>query len=112
MYQLGAFYYFGFRAVRRDHSKALYWLLKAVEKGETRPYELIGEIYARGTGVERNYTKALDWYKAAAERKQYAALNGMGYLYMKGQGVEGKNYTKVCMSSYCLDEASSRGCVC
>lgn len=95
MFQLGAFYYYGLRGVRRDHSKALYWLLKAVEKSETKPYELIGEIYARGYGVERNYTMALDWFKAAAERKQHSALNGIGYLYIKGQGVEGKNYTKV-----------------
>jgi len=97
MFQLGAFYYYGLRGVRRDHSKALIWLLKAVEKGETRPFELIGEIYARGYGVERNYTKALEWFKAAAKRKQYSALNGIGFLYVKGQGVDGKNYTKVCL---------------
>lgn len=97
MFQLGAFYYYGLRGVRRDHSKALFWLLKAVEKGETRPYELIGEIYARGYGVERNYTKALEWFKAAAERKQYSALNGIGFLYIKGLGVDGKNDTKVCI---------------
>ncbi|KAG0601960.1 hypothetical protein M758_11G151000 [Ceratodon purpureus] len=94
MFQLGAFFYYGLRGVRRDHSKALFWLLKAVEKGETRPFELIGEIYARGYGVERNYTKALEWFKAAAERKQYSALNGIGFLYIKGHGVDGKNHTK------------------
>jgi SEL1 protein len=100
MFQLGAFYYYGLRGVRRDHSKALVWLLKAVEKGETRPYELIGEIYARGYGVERNYTKALEWFKAAAERKQFSALNGIGFLYIKGLGVDAKNYTKVCVSPF------------
>uniref|UniRef100_A0A7I4C8R2 ERAD-associated E3 ubiquitin-protein ligase component HRD3A n=2 Tax=Physcomitrium patens TaxID=3218 RepID=A0A7I4C8R2_PHYPA len=94
MFQLGVFYYYGLRGVRRDHSKALFWLLKAVEKGESRAFELIGEIYARGYGVERNYTKALECFKAAADRKQHSALNGIGFLYIKGQGVEGKNYTK------------------
>lgn len=97
MFQLGVFYYYGLRGVRRDHSKALLWLLKAVEKGESRPFELLGEIYARGYGVERNYTKALEWFKAATARKQHSALNGIGFLYIKGQGVEGKNYTKVCV---------------
>lgn len=102
MYRLGVFYYFGLHGVRRDHSKALHWLLKAVEKSETRPYELLGEIYARGYGVERNYTKALEWFKAAVAQEQHSALNGIGYLYIKGQGVEGKNYTKVCNLSRTL----------
>ena len=95
MFQLGAFYYYGLRGVRRDHSKALYWFLMAVEKGETRPFELIAEIYARGYGVERNFTEALKWFEAAAKRKQYSALNGIGFLYITGHGVDAKNYTKV-----------------
>ncbi|KAJ1437785.1 Tetratricopeptide-like helical domain superfamily [Sesbania bispinosa] len=47
MYKVGLFYYFGLRGLRRDHSKALSWFLKAVEKGEPRSMELLGEIYAR-----------------------------------------------------------------
>ncbi|WVZ01864.1 hypothetical protein V8G54_022670 [Vigna mungo] len=52
--------------LRRDHSKALSWFLKAVEKGEPRSVELLGEIYARGAGVERNYTKAFEWLTLAS----------------------------------------------
>ncbi|KAL5544937.1 hypothetical protein UlMin_008721 [Ulmus minor] len=94
MYRIGFFYYFGFRGLRRDHGKALYWFLKAVEKGEPRSMELLGEIYARGAGVERNYTKALEWLTLASKQQLYSAYNGMGYLYVKGYGVEKKNYTK------------------
>ncbi|XP_020229081.1 ERAD-associated E3 ubiquitin-protein ligase component HRD3A-like [Cajanus cajan] len=61
MYKVGLLYYFGLRGLRRDHSKALSWFLKAVEKGEPRSMELLGEINARGAGVERNYTKAFEW---------------------------------------------------
>lgn len=94
MYKIGIFYFFGLRGVRRDHAKALSWFLKAVEKGEPRSMELLGEIYARGAGVERNYTKAYEWLKLASRQQLYSAYNGMGYLCVKGYGVE-KNYTKV-----------------
>ncbi|GER25534.1 hypothetical protein STAS_01122 [Striga asiatica] len=94
MYKIGIFYYFGLRGVRRDHAKALRWFSKAVEKGEPRSMELLGEIYARGAGVERNYTKALEWLTLASKQQLYSAYNGMGYLYVKGYGVEKKNYTK------------------
>ncbi|KAF5734566.1 hypothetical protein HS088_TW15G00058 [Tripterygium wilfordii] len=94
MYKIGLFYYFGLRGLRRDHTKALSWFLKAVDKGEPRSMELLGEIYARGAGVERNYTKALEWLTLASKQQLYSAYNGMGYLYVKGYGVEKKNYTK------------------
>ncbi|GAA0174698.1 ubiquitin-protein ligase [Lithospermum erythrorhizon] len=94
MYKMGIFFYFGLRGIRRDHSKALLWFLKAVEKGEARSMELLGEIYARGAGVERNYTKALAWLTLASKQQHYSAYNGMGYLYAKGYGVDKKNYTK------------------
>ncbi|KAL7584013.1 ERAD-associated E3 ubiquitin-protein ligase component HRD3A [Lactuca sativa] len=94
MYKIGIFYYFGLRGVRRDHAKALWWFSKAVDKGEPRSMELLGEIYARGAGVKRNYTKALEWLTLASKQKLYSAYNGMGYLYVKGYGVEQKNYTK------------------
>ncbi|CAI8608942.1 unnamed protein product [Vicia faba] len=94
MYKVGLFYYFGLRGLRRDHSKALSWFLKAVEKGEPRSMELLGEIYARGAGVERNYTKAFEWLTLASKHHLYSAYNGIGYLYVKGYGVDSKNYTK------------------
>lgn len=95
MYRMGLFYYFGLRGLRRDHAKAFNWFLKAVEKGEPRSMEVLGEIYARGAGVERNYTKALEWLTLASRQELYSAYNGLGYLYIKGYGVEERNYTKV-----------------
>ncbi|XP_010540030.1 PREDICTED: ERAD-associated E3 ubiquitin-protein ligase component HRD3A-like [Tarenaya hassleriana] len=94
MYKIGLFYYFGLRGLRRDHTKALYWFSRAVDRGEPRSMELLGEIYARGAGVERNYTKAFEWLTLAAKQGLYSAYNGIGYLYVKGYGVEKKNYTK------------------
>ncbi|KAK9106039.1 hypothetical protein Scep_022883 [Stephania cephalantha] len=94
MYKMGILYYFGLRGVRRDHGKALGWFSRAVEKGEARSMELLGEIYARGAGVERNYTKAFEWLTLASKQQHFSAYNGMGYLYVKGYGVEQKNFTK------------------
>ncbi|KAJ4750823.1 ERAD-associated E3 ubiquitin-protein ligase component HRD3 [Rhynchospora pubera] len=94
MYKLGLLYYYGLRGLRRDHAKARYWFFKAVEKGDTRAMELLGEIYARGAGVERNYTKAFEWLSLAAKQQYYSAYNGLGYLYVKGYGVEEKNLSK------------------
>ncbi|RWW08064.1 hypothetical protein GW17_00028524 [Ensete ventricosum] len=95
MYQMGLLYYYGLRGVRRDNTKALHWLLKAVEKGDPRSMEFLGEMYTRGAGVERNYTKAFKLLTLASKHKVYSAYNGLGYLYVKGYGVEKKNYTKV-----------------
>ncbi|CAL4930209.1 unnamed protein product [Urochloa decumbens] len=94
MYKLGLLYYYGLRGLRRDYRKAFHWFSKAVEKGDTRAMELLGEIYARGAGVERNYTEAYKWLALAAKQPHYSAYNGLGYLYVKGYGVEKKNLTK------------------
>lgn len=94
MYKMGVFYYFGLRGLRRDYAKALSWFLKAVEKGEPRSMELLGEMYAKGAGVERNYTKSFGWLSLASRQHLYSAYNGMGYLYVKGYGVEAQNFSK------------------
>ncbi|KAF5445516.1 hypothetical protein F2P56_034563 [Juglans regia] len=94
MYKIGLFYYVGLKGLKRDHAKAIPWFLKAVEKGEPRSMELLGEIYARGVGVERNYRKALELLTLASRHPLYSAYNGMGYMYIKGYGVANKNYTK------------------
>lgn len=70
------------------------FFFKAVEKGEPRSMELLGEMYASGTGVERNYTQAFKWLALASKQEVYSAYNGLGYLYLRGYGVE-KNYSKV-----------------
>lgn len=74
---------------------------KAVEKGDPRVMELLGEIYARGAGVERNYTKAFEWLTLASRQQHFSAYDGLGYLHVKGYGVE-KNFTKVSSSEACL----------
>eukprot|EP00249_Psilotum_nudum_P022952 c28701_g1_i2 orf=217-2274(+) len=93
MYRVGVFYYFGLRGVQRDHSKALFWFSKAVEKGDSTSMELLGEIYSRGIGVERNFTKALEWFESASRHNHFSAFNGIGYLYVKGHGIGKRNYT-------------------
>lgn len=95
MYKIGLFYYHGLRGFKRDHHKAFTYFSKAVDKGEPRSMELLGEIYARGAGVEKNYTTSLEWLTLASKQQHCSAYNGIGYLYFKGYGVAQKNYTKV-----------------
>lgn len=95
MFQIGLFYYYGLRGVKRDHARALHWFMKAAEKRDPGAMELLGEMYAKGAGVEKNYTMAFKWLTRASNHKYYSAYNGLGYLYIKGYGVEKKNYTKV-----------------
>jgi SEL1 protein len=95
MYKFGLLYYYGLRGLARDYGKSYHWFSKAVEKGDPRAMELLGEIYVRGAGVERNYTEAYKWLILAAKQQQYSAYNRLGYLYVKGYGVEQKNLTKV-----------------
>ncbi|KAL8139717.1 hypothetical protein V2J09_005738 [Rumex salicifolius] len=94
MYKIGLFYYYGLRGLRRDSSKALSWFVKAVQKGEPKAMEYLGEMYVKGFGVERNYTNAYKWLNLAAKKNLYSAYNGIGYLYVKGYGVDGKNLTR------------------
>ncbi|KAG2664683.1 hypothetical protein I3843_16G092200 [Carya illinoinensis] len=105
MYAIGMLYYLGLRGLRPDHAKAVSWFLKAVEKGEPRSMEVLGEIYARGVGVERNYTEALKWLTHASRQQIHSAYNGIGYLYVKGYGVGNKNYTK---ARECFKKAASK----
>ncbi|CAN6845041.1 unnamed protein product [Brassica oleracea] len=108
MYRTGLFYYFSLRGFRHDHAKAVHWFSKAAEKGEPRSMEILGEIYARGTGVERNYTKAFQCLTLAAEGGLDSAFTGLGYLYVKGYGVD-KNYTKVSLFLKVSDSEDPRG---
>ncbi|KAG6390718.1 hypothetical protein SASPL_148462 [Salvia splendens] len=92
MYKIGIFYYFGLRGVRRNHAKGLRWFSKAAEKGEARSMELLGEIYARGSGgygvEKKNYTKAKEYFDKAAENEEPCGFYSLGVMYLKGVGTK------------------------
>ena len=54
-------YYYG-KGVEQDYSKALEWLKKAADAGNSAAMYNIGYMYEYGKGVEQDYTKALEWY--------------------------------------------------
>ncbi|KAJ7975247.1 ERAD-associated E3 ubiquitin-protein ligase component HRD3A [Quillaja saponaria] len=93
MYKIGLFYYFGLRGLRRDHSKALSWFLKAVEKGEPSNYILLIMVWdicmSKGYGVEKkNYTKAKEYFEKAADNEEVGGHYNLGVMYLKGIGVK------------------------
>ncbi|XP_027339928.1 ERAD-associated E3 ubiquitin-protein ligase component HRD3A isoform X2 [Abrus precatorius] len=82
MYKVGLFYYFGLRGLRRDHSKALSWFLKAAYNG-------MGYLYVKGYGVDKkNYTKAKEYFEKAADNEEVGGHYNLGVMYLKGIGVK------------------------
>ncbi|KAG9143870.1 hypothetical protein Leryth_011520, partial [Lithospermum erythrorhizon] len=82
MYKMGIFYYFGLRGIRRDHSKALSWFLKAAYNG-------MGYLYAKGYGVDqKNFTKAKEYFEKAADNEEAGGFYNLGVMYLKALGVK------------------------
>ncbi|GJY20734.1 F-box domain containing protein [Tanacetum coccineum] len=67
MYKIGISYY-GLRGLNCDHAKALSWFSKAVDKGEPRSMELLGEIKASGVTIIPNYKKTFEWLNQAPKK--------------------------------------------
>lgn len=53
--------------VEQDPVKALYWLEKSAEEGNSSSAFNAGLFYAKGYGTERNLEKAAEWMERAAE---------------------------------------------
>ena len=57
------------------------------EGGDTKAQNLLGDIYAKGTGVPTDYKEAAKWYQLAAEKGDAEAENHLAQLFEVGQGV-------------------------
>ncbi len=72
MCDLGNAYLYGL-GVEQDCDKAMEWLIKAADLGETRAMSSLGQMYQFGDRVEQDYDKAMEWYIKAAD---------LGYTYI------------------------------
>ncbi len=57
------------------------------ERGDAASQNLVGEMYAKGTGVPQDYKEAARWYRLAADQGLAAAQKHLAELYEVGQGV-------------------------
>ena len=72
---------------KNDYLKALEWLVKAAEKGDSDAMYNIGMLYYEGLGVDQNYSLSKDWYLKASENGNVFAMNNIGNQYKEGLGV-------------------------
>jgi hypothetical protein len=100
-FQMGIFYYFGYR-LPRNHTKAARLFCLAAERGHIDSQAFLAECYFEGNGVPQDYGKAVEWYqKAAAEGNPLGQGNlsraqaNLGLAYLCGKGVS-KNKIEAC----------------
>ncbi len=92
MNEIGYMYQEGM-GVEQDYAKALEWLEKAADFGNSSAMNNIGYSYYYGVGVEQDYAKALEWFEKAADLRNSSAMDWIGSIYREGLGVE-QDYTK------------------
>jgi uncharacterized protein len=73
----------------KDPAKALQLYRSAAEHGYAEAQNLMGILYATGTGgVAQDDKQAVDWYQKAADQNFAKAEKNLGDMYFFGHGVE------------------------
>jgi serine/threonine protein kinase len=87
-YRLGYMYEKGL-GTDKDPAKALQLYRSAAEHGYAEAQNLIGILYATGTGgVTQDDKQAVDWYQKAADQNFAKAEKNLGDMYFFGRGVD------------------------
>ena len=73
---------------QNKYDKALFYFLKATEKGNAEAQNEVGVMYANGQGTEKDEAKAIEWYRKSAEQGYALAQSNLAYRYDNGDGVE------------------------
>lgn len=73
--------------VEKNDVKALYWYLKAAERGDAAAQYNCGAMCYSGRGTVTDYKSAFAWCKKAAEQGNAFAQYNCGVMYYKGKGV-------------------------
>ena len=72
---------------RGEYKRAYDVLYPMAQTGNADAEELIGSMYALGTGVERDDIRAFEWYLRASLRGHPGAQSGIGWYYEVGRGM-------------------------
>jgi TPR repeat protein len=84
--QLGLTYREGRNGVAPDQTKAIYWLERAADGGQSYAQDLVGQMYATGDGVPSDATQAVSWWQKAAAKGSADAQRRLGEAYATGKG--------------------------
>jgi TPR repeat protein len=72
---------------RGEYKEAYKVLYPMAQTGNAEAEELIGSMYALGTGVDRDDIRAFEWYLRASMRGHPGAQSGIGWYYEVGRGM-------------------------
>ena len=87
LFLLGKMYRYG-RGTKKDLQKALDFLMKSSDLGNSWAMMLLGDMYAKGIGVEQDGEQAVAWMKKATATGNSYAMRKLGRMYAEGTGVE------------------------
>ena len=102
---LGVMYQQGRDGLSVDKAKALYWLQRAAEGGQTYAADLLGRFYAAGEGTPKDPAMAVSWWTRAAEQGSPDAQRRLGMAYLHGFG-GAKDHR---LAGHWLTEAAAQG---
>ncbi|QZE12827.1 sel1 repeat family protein [Halosquirtibacter laminarini] len=91
-YRIGKSYLVG-DTIKKDISKALFWIEKAVAQQEPRAEYLLGLCYYKGEGKEKNDSLAYQNFKRSALQGYPLAQYSLALRYLRGEGTS-KNQSR------------------
>ena len=105
MCRVAGYYFDGEMGLRQDKTEALKWYHRAVDVGEGRAADDLGQCYLKGDGVEQDIEKALEHYQKAVDLGWIPAFITIGgLLFQRGEIYEGMlNYRKAAMCGWTSD---------
>lgn len=76
------------RDIKKDHTKAAYWLQQSAKQGLAFAQFKLAQRYYLGFGVEQNTDQALQLFTQAANQGNHPAEYYLGYLASNGIGIK------------------------
>lgn len=72
--------------VAKNCGKAIEWLSKAAESGDSNAQVILGIMYYKGDCVPQDFKNASNWFLRASKKGEKQAAYCLGWMYYKGQG--------------------------
>lgn len=72
--------------VAKSCGKAIEWLSKAAESGDSNAQVILGIMYYKGDCVPQDFKNASNWFLKASKKGEKQAAYCLGWMYYKGQG--------------------------
>lgn len=87
MYHLGLMYAKG-QGVPKDNRRAVHWMQRAAQKGQTDAVYPLGTMTFDGSGIEQDVQAAIKLFRQAADQGHANAMLNLAFIYNTGREVE------------------------